>query len=161
MEIICDYENKEYFSFNYDRVFKYNFVILEDKITHKRYKINLPGNSNEIYYWMNIIDQSKGYSFYRIDGRIVLVVIPDKKLDYIFHDSEKKLYISKIIKHNREDLNEYYLSNIYCTKCEEKVFEIYCDEYIEYNAETVNIENISNIFELKSMIYFLREKYCK
>lgn len=161
MEILCDYQNKELFSFNYDKVFKQNFVILEDKITQRRYKINLPGNYSQIYSWMNIIDSSKGYSFYRIDRKIVLVVIPDKKLDYISCNSEKKLYISKIIKHNREDLNQYYLSDIFCTKYEEKVFEIYCDEYIEYNPETVRIENIYNVSELKSIIYFLREKYCK
>ncbi len=160
MEIICDYLNKNCFNFNYDKLYKENTILLEDFDTKKTYIMHLIGEKK---WWMSIIDSAKGYSFYRTSDKskpIVLVVIPEKLTEYICLNNCDKKYVSKIIVNSNGE-KEYYLSDNCQTKYKGLVFEIICEEYIEYDIETVNIETINNNFKLKSIIYALREKYCK
>ncbi len=129
-------------------------LFIDDFITKERYVVNLPGPSETHYQLINILCASKGYSYYRTNNKIILVVLINEHLTYIGNNNNKP-FVSLI--QIKDDKKEYYLTD--GTKYDNIVIEIECvaNEF-DYDVETVNAFNKYDVFELQNIIYKLQSR---
>lgn len=153
-------KSKSEFEFNFDKMGLTGELFINDFVTKRQYKLNLPGKIDEVNWWYNLLCASGCYSYYRKGNKIVLVSPIDEHLKYIKTSKKDLPYILEIKTwHNRNDEVCYYLQN--GNKYLGKIVEIECTLLDRYDIITVNIENITNKFELRSIIYRLREELHK
>ena len=72
--------NEEEFIFNDIKFGLTGKLFIDDLITKERYAVNLPGSSETHYQWINILCASKGYSYYRTNNKIILVILINEQL---------------------------------------------------------------------------------
>lgn len=150
-------KSKSEFEFNFDKMGLTGELFINDFVTKRQYKVNLPGKIDELSWWYNVLCPSGCYSYYRKDNKIVLISPIDEHLKYIKTNKEGLSYISVITTwHNRNNEVCYYLLN--GDKYLGKVVEIECTLLDKYDIMNINVETITNKFELRSIIYRLREE---
>ncbi len=153
-------KSKTELEFNFDKMGLTGELFINDFVTKRQYKVNLPGKIDEVNWWYNLLCASGCYSYYRKGNKIVLVSPIDEHLKYIKINKEDLPYISVITTwHNRNNEVCYYLLN--GDKYLGKIVEIECTLLDRYDVMNIDVETITNKFELRSIIYRLREEIQK
>lgn len=153
-EYKCFLYNLQEFIFNDFKIGLTGKLFIDDFITKERYVVKLPGPSEIHYQWINILCSSKGFSYYRTNNKIILVILINEHLTYIGNNNYKPFVSLVQIK---DDKKEYYLTD--GTKYDNIVVEIECvvNEF-GYDVETVNVSNKYDVFELQNIIYKLQNR---
>lgn len=118
-------------------------VIIRDKITREKYVFNFPEKYDRNSIFTYII-QCYSFTYYKTDKSINLVIDPSNCLNSFIR------YINGDKYGEEEQMNKYNKG--------ENTYEIICYKIQEYDIENIDIENIKDCFELRTIIYLLRNK---
>ena len=132
-----------------------NNHIFYDLITRKKYNFIFP-YPNAFTLECNLIITCYNFSFYREEKSIVIVYKPkDYPITHSANLTGSSNPIDLIVKN--DSTTQYYINGI---QYNDIVCEIICNE-IEYTDDILlnsNIEKINDSYELRTIIYLLREK---
>ncbi len=154
--ILCS-RDMSMFEFNLDKTGLTGEILINDFLTKRQYKVLFP-SGDPVCSWYNLLCvSSKCFSYYRSntdDSKITLVVMNSIEEQMRRMKNEgNSIHLIKV-DHAYNDARSYYLSN--GTQYTGSVKELECVLLDEYDVMNVDVENIHNKFELRSIIYQLR-----